>query len=479
MSDYRPTSASDLRPPPGPRGLPVVGVLPRLAGAAPLHIGLSRLSRPYGDICSLPLGGVRAVFIRHPDLIREAFECEDLSERPMATEGYLRGSAVPGLFFSSYTQRWFELNPFTRHQLMGAEHRAELSRAHFENTIDELIGRLGGMSDAGKPAPMGGLLFSSGFDLIFRSMFGADGSEDGEYRRWKDDLEEGIAQLDAGLSSRNPYYLFPNLGLLFWPTFRRSRRLRERRDHILGQLMDHVEQNRGVRPPQARACLADIMLDREASEGLTRPAAVALCLETLLNVTTISAVVSWTLLLLANRPVIQAAVQEELDSVVGRDTAPGEEHRALLPYTFACVAESMRYRTVVPFSIPHVAAEDTEVGGCLIEKGTQVFSNIYSVHHDERFWESPNEFIPERFLPRSDESSPAAPAFPAFMPFGVGIRRCVGDHFSMSAIWLYAARVLQALRFEPPDGRALSEAESNGSTVPPKPHTMNVVRRCP
>ena len=415
--------------------------------------------------------------LRHPDLIKEAFENESLSECPIAREGYLRGSEEPGLFFSSYTERWFDLNPFARHQLLGAEHGAEISRAHFARTIDDLIGRLGGMADAGKPVLMRRLLFSSVFDLIFRSLFGGEGSESGECRQWRDDLEEGIALLDAGLSSRSPYYLFPKLRLLFWPTFRRSRRLRERRDRILGHLMDHVEQGRGARPPQGKACMADIMPEREASRSLTRPAALALSLETLLNVTTVSGVVSWTLLLLANRPEMQARVQKELDSVVGRDTPPGEEHRAFLPYTFACVAESMRYRTVVPFSIPHLAAEDTEIGGYLIGKGTQVFSNIYAVHHDERFWEAPDEFIPERFLPRSDESSVAALASPAYMPFGVGIRRCVGDHFSMIAIWLYAARILHRLRFEPPNATLLSESEPNGSTVPPKHHGMKVVRR--
>ena len=56
---------------------------------------------------------------------------------------------------------------------------------------------------------------------------------------------------------------------------------------------------------------------------------------------------------------------------------------------FACLAASMRYRTVGPLGLPHRASEDTEVGSCLIPAGTQITGNIYSIHHDSRCWKSP------------------------------------------------------------------------------------------
>jgi len=67
--------------------------------------------------------------------------------------------------------------------------------------------------------------------------------------------------------------------------------------------------------------------------------------------------------LLANRPEIQARVHEELDLVIGADARPTVEDRTRLPYTFACLAESMRYRTIGTLWLPHKASEDTEIGG--------------------------------------------------------------------------------------------------------------------
>ena len=130
--------------------------------------------------------------------------------------------------------------------------------------------------------------------------------------------------------------------------------------------------------------------------------------------------VNWFLLLLANRPEIQAQVHEELDEVIGHDALPTVDDRTRLPYTFACLAESMRYRTIGPFGLPHKASEDTEVGGYLIPAETQVLGNIYSIHHDPQYWDSPHEFIPERFMPQEDGSMSTALTSAAYLPFGTG-----------------------------------------------------------
>ena len=81
---------------------------------------------------------------------------------------------------------------------------------------------------------------------------------------------------------------------------------------------------------------------------------------------TSSQTVNWTLVLLANRPKIQAKVNEEPDRVIGPDALPTVEYRTRLPYIFACLAEPMRYRTIGPLGLPHKASEDTEIGGYLI-----------------------------------------------------------------------------------------------------------------
>ena len=106
------------------------------------------------------------------------------------------------------------------------------------------------------------------------------------------------------------------------------------------------------------------MLAREEAGGITIDMILDLCMNLHIAGTDTSALtVNWTLLPLANRPEIQARVQEKLDRVIGPDALPTVEDRTRLPYTFACLAESMRYRTIGPLGLPHKASEDAEIGG--------------------------------------------------------------------------------------------------------------------
>ena len=93
--------------------------------------------------------------------------------------------------------------------------------------------------------------------------------------------------------------------------------------------------------------------------------------------------------MLANRLDVQAKIHEEMDAAFESGASPTIDDRMRLPYTFACIAESMRYRTISTFTLPHKATQDTQVGGYRIPANTQVIGDIHSVHHDPRFWESP------------------------------------------------------------------------------------------
>ena len=325
---------------------------------------------------------------------------------------------------------------------------------------------MGAAADAGEAVAPHRLLLSSANDLCFQALFGQDGTGTGELRPVREELEENVFRYCSAAFSPayNLMTAYPSLRFLFGRLLKKSLAQRERRDSLIGRLVEDVERRRtaGTEPAgTGPACLVDAMLDGESSGDLSRPVTLALCVDVLVNTAAIASTVGWTLLLVANRPDVQAGIQQELDRVVGRHGPPDEDHRTRLPYTFACIAESMRFRPVSPLSLPHLATADTEIGGYRIPAGTQVFGGIHSVHHDERFWESPEEFIPERFLPQADGSPSAALTSPAYMPFGVGIRRCAGRDFSSRAVWLYVTRMLPPVPLRAP-GRRCSPAGGGG-----------------
>ncbi|KAL1420993.1 hypothetical protein MTO96_004351 [Rhipicephalus appendiculatus] len=105
----------------------------------------------------------------------------------------------------------------------------------------------------------------------------------------------------------------------------------------------------------------------------------------------------WLLLRLAKEPSIQEKIQKEIEDTIG-STPPVYDDRDRLPYTVACLLETLRFRPIAPLGVPHKATIETKVGDVVIPKDTGILYNVYGVNHDPRMWENPEEFRPERFL---------------------------------------------------------------------------------
>jgi cytochrome P450 len=79
------------------------------------------------------------------------------------------------------------------------------------------------------------------------------------------------------------------------------------------------------------------------------------------------------------------------------------------------------------------------IGGYDVPADTVVAICIYTVHRHTEFWESPDVFDPERFLP---ERSARRHKF-AYIPFGAGPRQCIGNSFGLMEATLAIACVAQ------------------------------------
>lgn len=87
----------------------------------------------------------------------------------------------------------------------------------------------------------------------------------------------------------------------------------------------------------------------------------------------------------------------------------------------------MRMVPSLPKVVPRVAAEDTELSGMFIPKGTYLNVDIYDIH--QSIWKNPNEFNPNRFAEGGESSSHNTWAW---LPFGGGSRQCLGMKFSVN-----------------------------------------------
>jgi cytochrome P450 len=95
--------------------------------------------------------------------------------------------------------------------------------------------------------------------------------------------------------------------------------------------------------------------------------------------------------------------------------------------------------------------EDDEIGGYRVPAGATMLISPYVTHRNPAYWDRPGVFDPQRFSP---ERSAGRPEF-AYLPFGGGPRKCIGEHFAMTEGVLILAAVAQRYRLRPIPGHTV------------------------
>jgi cytochrome P450 family 135 len=129
---------------------------------------------------------------------------------------------------------------------------------------------------------------------------------------------------------------------------------------------------------------------------------------------------AWAFELLLRHPDMLARLRDEIDS--------GQEQ-----YADAVVKETLRLRPVVPFVLRHLT-QPTEIGHRVLPAGTWIAPCAYLIHRREDIYPQPLRFRPERFLEQPQGAY-------TWMPFGGGVRRCLGAGFAQAEM----RRVLQTV----------------------------------
>jgi cytochrome P450 len=159
---------------------------------------------------------------------------------------------------------------------------------------------------------------------------------------------------------------------------------------------------------------------------------------------TASAVLSWATYLLCTHPEVLDAVNAEADRVLGGEVA-GWEQLPELELTARVIQETMR---MYPPSwlIPRTATRETRLGGRVVPAGTTLLVSEYVLHHDPAVFPEPGRFDPDRWTAHGRSASPHARR--AYMPFGAGQTKCLGEQFANAETTLALASVLARWRPE-------------------------------
>jgi cytochrome P450 len=139
---------------------------------------------------------------------------------------------------------------------------------------------------------------------------------------------------------------------------------------------------------------------------------------------TTSSALTWTWYLLSQHEAVFERMHAEACQVLG-NRLPGYADLASLSYTRNVFQEGMRLYPPA-WVLGRRALADDAVGGFRIPAGTIVAISPYTLHRHLDFWENPEQFDPDRFLPERFAGMHRY----AYIPFGGGPRLCIGYHFA-------------------------------------------------
>eukprot|EP00746_Dinoflagellata_sp_MGD_P076692 gnl/MRDRNA2_/MRDRNA2_308578_c0_seq1.p1 gnl/MRDRNA2_/MRDRNA2_308578_c0~~gnl/MRDRNA2_/MRDRNA2_308578_c0_seq1.p1 ORF type:complete len:291 (-),score=52.68 gnl/MRDRNA2_/MRDRNA2_308578_c0_seq1:20-892(-) len=186
---------------------------------------------------------------------------------------------------------------------------------------------------------------------------------------------------------------------------------------------------------------------------------------------TTASALTWAIFELTQQPELLKRVQAEVDRYLPEaDTLPTLDTIRDLELVRLCIAESLRMYPEPPLLIRRALEEDTLPAGSgdvevKLLRGMDLFLSVYNMQRSPLYWDNPDTFDPDRFLRKKESTvkgwagfdpakwrkqwypNEAASDF-AYLPFGGGSRKCVGDQFAMLESTVALASLVRRYEFE-------------------------------
>jgi cytochrome P450 len=453
----RPAERMERRPrgivPTAPGGWPVVGHIPEIR-RAPLEF-LARAARQ-GDVVRLRLG--RDVFLlNHPEHVQRVLHDNHANYRKSYFYQRLKPLVGDGLL-TSEGAAWKR----QRRLAQPAFHRERLASfagvmAHHTRA---LLDRWERDAASGVPVNVAADMTRLALTVVGHALFGFDllGRAD----------EAGRALTTALRITNDRFY-----ALLYLPSAPTPANLRfSRAMRVLGGVVRQLIAARRAGAP--REDLLGMLMDARDAEdgaGLTdeelRDEVMTMLLaghETTANALT------WALALLSGAPDVDRALHREASAVLGdRDATVADVPRLDLAARVA--QEAMRLHPPVwAFGREAVAAD--AFGPFRVPAGAAVTICPWLLHRDPRFWDDPERFDPDRFLPAPAAARPKY----AYVPFAAGPRMCIGNGFAAMEMQIVLGMIASRYRLELAPGRPV-EIDASVTLRPRRGVWVNVARR--
>ncbi|MGD0401885.1 MAG: cytochrome P450 [Candidatus Acidiferrales bacterium] len=420
-------STNGRRVPPGPRGLPLLGMALQVLDD-PLGT-LQSIARGYGDIVRIPIGSDDRIFLNHPDYIEQVNVIQQSkfhkSKLTKDVTGRLLGE---GLLISE--------GDFWRRQ------RRLAQPAFQRNRINEYAATMVESAEVqirkwrdGEERDIAQEMMAISLETAVRTLFGTT-------------LPGEALQVGRSLDFLVRYSLrkarFPIKVPESWPTpaNRRARRETKFLDSLVYRIIDERKElgNTGERKDLLSLLMS--AMDEDGSQMTPKQLRDETMTLFLAGHETTALTLAWTWYLLSKNPAAEARLHEELRDVLG-GRAPAIADLGRLPYLLAVVNEVLRLYPPA-YILARTSIAPCTIGGYDFPTGSTIIFSQWVMQRDGRFFDDPEAFRPERWLDGLEDRLPAG----AYFPFGDGPRRCIGQNFALMEAVLVIATIAQKFQLQ-------------------------------
>ncbi|XP_039264136.1 cytochrome P450 2C16-like [Styela clava] len=427
----------DSRLPPGPKGVPLLGVIPFLRGHSAKRF--REWSKEYGNVFSARVGPSDYLVLTDYDVIHEVLikQGNKVENRPPLPilDACSKGH---GILFAK-PRVWTVHRPFVVNTLRKLGMGKKLLESRVLDESSNMIAEL--KKQGGNPYDPKDMFLLMAVNVAALFCMGQRFAFDDE------DFKKLVQHLVRGWQDDGDFVIL--LGYCAYlrhiPPFRKVvKNFVSDFDYVQDTIKKYIHEHELTYDKNDIRDFIDAFIEETKKERHDRTFTEEQLIVTVRDLLdagaqTTSCTLVWILVGLVSHPDWQDKIREEIKEVVGEHGAVTMGHREKMPKTVAFLYEVMRKAIMAAQS--HVCTTDEiTVKGYKIPKHTPVFAAMWVVHNNPKYFDNPEEFRPERFINPVDGS---------FMkskycnPFSIGKRGCAGEQLAQMELFIFITHIVQ------------------------------------
>ncbi|XP_061345135.1 cytochrome P450 78A7 [Gastrolobium bilobum] len=442
-------------PIPGPKGLPIFGILFSLSHGLP-HRTLASMASTLSatKLMAFSLGSTPAVITSNAHMAREILNSPHFADRPIKQSAKsLMFSRAIG--FAPNNTYWRLLRKVASTHLFSPTRIAAHESGRQLDCAAMLFAVANEQSKYGLVC-LRKHLQDAALNNIMGTVFGRRYSQEecpnncNEVKELHEMVREGFELL--GAFNWSDYVSWISF---FYDPFRIQERcsaLAPRVKKFVKQVLDeHRMQAPLINELSYASDFVDVLLSLEGDEKLQDDDMIAILWEMIFRGTDTTALLTeWVMAELVLNQEVQTRLHDELDMVMGDKNDVTDADVIKMPYLEAIVKETLRVHPIGPLlSWARLSTSDVQLSnGMVVPANTTTMVNMWTITHDPNVWEEPLMFKPERFL-RSEGGvdMDVRGVDLRLAPFGAGRRVCPGKNLGLVTVSLWVAKLVHQFQW--------------------------------